>query len=85
MQQFCHIDSTTVATMPQVDIIMSTYMYVVESHTHTYTHTPAYLHQQKSRYEGASLTVANLPVKDGVSLEHVKKALLAQTVPLLEE
>ena len=91
MQQFCYIDSTTVATTGASHYASSRHNYEYlhvccgEPYTHIHTHTLAYLHQQKSRYEGASLTVADLPVKDGVSLEHVKKALLAQTVPLLEE
>jgi hypothetical protein len=51
----------------------------------TLIYPAAYLHQQESRYEGASLTVADLSVKDGVSLEHVEEALLAKSVSLLEE
>ncbi len=44
-----------------------------------------HLHEQQSCDEGAALTVAHLPVIDGVGLEYVQQTFLTKAIALLEE
>ncbi len=44
-----------------------------------------YLHEQQSCDEGTALTVAHLPVVDGVGLEYVEQAFLTEAIALFEE